>query len=315
MITLYLAPLTSGLVALLILKWLLNKQISQALLDIPNERSSHTKPRPKIGGIAIMVGVLLGSVWLYKTIPWLIILVAIALAILSLVDDKQELPVFYRLLAHLIASILLILNEPPFNNWLIIFISMIIVVWLINLYNFMDGLDGLAGGMTCLGFGTYALASYLGGNINFAFLGLVIVTATCAFLIFNFPPAKVFMGDTGSIPLGFLAAAFGLYGHNNNLWPWWFPLMVFSPFIFDATLTLLKRFARKEKIWIAHKEHYYQKLAQKGWGHLYTTLFAYVIIIMGCILALWLLYQSFMVQLVGIAAWLAALTITVKPLE
>ncbi len=289
MTILYLAPFTSGLVAFFILKWLLDKQISQILLDIPNERSSHTKPKPKIGGIAIMVGVLLGSVWLYKTTPWLIILVAVVLTVLSVIDDKQGLPVFYRLMAHLTAASIVILNETPSDKWLISFIVIIFVVWMTNLYNFMDGLDGLAGGMTCFGFGAYALAAYLGGDVSFSLLNLVIVTATFAFLIFNFPPAKVFMGDAGAIPLGFLAAAFGLYGYNHNLWPWWFPIIVFSPFIFDATITLLKRLLRREKVWVAHKEHFYQRLAQMGLGHLYTTLFAYIVIALGCILALWLL--------------------------
>ena len=236
-----------------------------------------------------MVGVLLGSIWLYKVTPWLIVLIAIALTILSLIDDQKGLPVLYRLITHLTAASLVILSESFFENWLINFIVIILVVWMTNLYNFMDGLDGLAGGMTFFGFGTYALAAYLGDNTSFSLMNLVIVTATLAFLIFNFPPAKVFMGDAGAIPLGFLAAAFGLYGYSHNLWPWWFPIIVFSPFILDATITLLKRLARGEKIWIAHKEHFYQKLAQNGWGHLYTTLFAYIVITISCALALWLL--------------------------
>ena len=300
----YLLPPAVGLLSFFTIKLLLNKRISQALLDIPNKRSSHIKPKPKIGGIAIMVGVLLGSIWLYATVPWLTISMAMTLAVLSFIDDKQGLPALYRLLAHLIAAILVVLYEPAFNNWIISLVVIVFVVWMTNLYNFMDGLDGLAGGMACFGFGTYALTAFLGNNITFSLLNLNIAFATLAFLTFNFPPAKVFMGDTGAIPLGFLAATLGLYGYSHNLWPWWFTIVVFSPFIADATVTLLKRLFRREKIWAAHKEHYYQRLAQKGWGHLYTTLFLYTLMLTSALLAVLLLYQGLMLQLVGVFAWM-----------
>ncbi len=308
MIGYYLLPLAVGLLSFFTIRFLLNKRISQALLDIPNKRSSHIKPKPKIGGIAIMVGVLLGSIWLYTTVPWLIIFMAMALAVLSLIDDKQGLPVLYRLLAHWIAAVLVVLNEPTFNNWIISLIAIVFVVWMTNLYNFMDGLDGLAGGMACFGFGVYALTT-LGNSMAFSLLNLNIVAATFAFLIFNFPPAKVFMGDTGAVPLGFLAATFGLHGYSHHLWPLWFPIIVFSPFIADATVTMLKRLFRKEKIWAAHKEHYYQRLAQKGWGHLYTALFLYTLMLVSCILAVALLRQGFVLQLVGAFAWMLMLTV------
>ncbi len=106
-----------------------------------------------------------------------------------------------------------------------------------------------------------------------------ISSACLAFLIFNFHPAKIFMGDSGSIPLGFLAAALGIWGWQQALWPIWFPMLVFSPFIIDATMTLMKRLLRREKVWLAHKSHYYQRLVQMGWGHRTTAITHYILML------------------------------------
>ncbi|MGH8746214.1 MAG: glycosyl transferase, partial [Burkholderiales bacterium] len=102
-----------------------------------------------------------------------------------------------------------------------------------------------------------------------------------AFLVRNFPPARIFMGDVGSVPLGFLAGALGLIGWNDGVWPLWFPLLVFAPFVCDATLTLLKRLARGERVWQAHREHYYQRLVRMGFGHRGTALIEYAVML-GC---------------------------------
>jgi len=98
-----------------------------------------------------------------------------------------------------------------------------------------------------------------------------------AFLKFNFNPARIFMGDSGSIPLGFFSAGIGLLGWQRELWPIWFPMMVFSPFVVDATVTLTRRLLRGEKVWQAHREHFYQQLVQMGWGHCRTALSEYVL--------------------------------------
>ena len=149
------------------------------------------------------------------------------------------------------------------------------VVWITNLYNFMDGADGHAGGMSLLGFGTYALAALLAGDLPLATLCGAISAACVAFLIYNFYPARIFLGDVGSIPLGFLAAALGLIGWRNDDWPLWFPVLVFGPFIGDATLTLARRALRRERVWQAHREHYYQRLVRMGFGHRGTALISY----------------------------------------
>jgi UDP-N-acetylmuramyl pentapeptide phosphotransferase/UDP-N-acetylglucosamine-1-phosphate transferase len=145
-------------------------------------------------------------------------------------------------------------------------VAVLAVVWMANLYNFMDGSDGLAGAMAVIGFGAYAAAAWLAGSVAVAPL-LALAAAAVPFLLRNAPPARVLLGDVGAVPLGFLAAIFGITGWQERWWPAWFPVLVFLPFIADATATLTYRLLRGARIWQAHREHYYQRLVQIGWGH------------------------------------------------
>jgi UDP-N-acetylmuramyl pentapeptide phosphotransferase/UDP-N-acetylglucosamine-1-phosphate transferase len=150
-----------------------------------------------------------------------------------------------------------------------------------NLYNFMDGADGVAGGMTLIGFAAYAIAAWLAGDAALATLCAAIAAAALGFLIHNFHPARIFLGDVGSIPLGFLAAALGIVGWRHDAWPLWFPVLVFGPFNADATVTFLRRLARREKVWEAHREHYYQRIVRMGLGHRSAALIGYAVMC-GC---------------------------------
>jgi UDP-N-acetylmuramyl pentapeptide phosphotransferase/UDP-N-acetylglucosamine-1-phosphate transferase len=114
-----------------------------------------------------------------------------------------------------------------------------------------------------------------------------VATASAGFLWFNFHPARIFMGDAGSIPLGFIAAAFGVSGWQIGYWPFWFPLLVFAPFVADATFTLFNRVRRGERLSQAHRSHYYQRLVQMGWGHRNTALTEYVLMFLAGASALW----------------------------
>ncbi|MGF1645106.1 MAG: hypothetical protein ACFCUJ_15825, partial [Thiotrichales bacterium] len=144
------------------------------------------------------------------------------------------------------------------------------VVWMINLYNFMDGMDGLAGGMGVIGFTALAVFGWIDGDWAYMAMAGLIASTCLGFLIFNYPPARIFMGDAGSTTLGFLAAALGFLGVRDGLFPFWVPLLVFSPFVFDATWTLARRAAKGEKIWQAHRSHLYQRLVLAGWGRVRT---------------------------------------------
>jgi UDP-N-acetylmuramyl pentapeptide phosphotransferase/UDP-N-acetylglucosamine-1-phosphate transferase len=185
-------------------------------------------------------------------------------------------------------------------------VAVLAVIWTTNLYNFMDGSDGLAGGMALFGFAAYAAAAWLAGDGIFAALAASIAAAAAAFLRFNFPPARVFMGDAGAIPLGFLAATLGLLGWREGYWPIWFPVLVFSPFVLDASVTLARRVLRGERFWVAHKIHYYQRLVRLGWGHRNTALAEYALMAACGGAALWALGQTPSAQWATVGAIAAA---------
>jgi UDP-N-acetylmuramyl pentapeptide phosphotransferase/UDP-N-acetylglucosamine-1-phosphate transferase len=199
--------------------------------------------------------------------PVVALALAVALSALSLVDDLAQLPTLLRLAAHLCAAAAFAWLALGTAEPLAVALLALAIAWYTNLYNFMDGSDGLAGGMAVIGFGAYALAAYQAGHGALLAAGLAVAASALAFLFFNFHPARLFMGDVGSIPLGFLAGALGVSGWQEGVWPLWFPVLVFAPFVADATLTLLRRGLRRERVWQAHREHYYQRMVQMGFGH------------------------------------------------
>jgi UDP-GlcNAc:undecaprenyl-phosphate GlcNAc-1-phosphate transferase len=194
-------------------------------------------------------------------------------------DDLITIKPLIRLSVHFLTALTFLFTLDLQSNYLFLIILLFYLVWLINLYNFMDGSDGLAAGMSVIGFSCYAVLSIILGDLSFAIFNIIIITACISFLFFNLPPAKIFMGDTGSIPLGFLCGALGIIGCYKQLWPLWFPLIVFSPFIIDSSITLLKRFIKKESLTEAHRSHYYQRAILIGYSHKQVALFSYVIMI------------------------------------
>jgi UDP-N-acetylmuramyl pentapeptide phosphotransferase/UDP-N-acetylglucosamine-1-phosphate transferase len=268
-------PLPGFLACWLALSWLLRR--GRLPMDHPNERSLHAKPTPRIGGLGVMAGVGVASVWLGDAAPLPVVLASLALAVVSLLDDIRGLPVRVRFLAHFVAAAGCLL-AMGLTGWSLL-AGTLAVVWMTNLYNFMDGSDGLAGGMAAIGFGALALAAWLGDAAGLAAFCAAIAAAALAFLRFNFPPARVFMGDAGSIPLGFMAATLGILGAQQGVWPWLFPLLVFSPFVVDASVTLGRRALRGEKIWQAHRSHYYQRVVLLGASHRQLALAAYALML------------------------------------
>jgi UDP-N-acetylmuramyl pentapeptide phosphotransferase/UDP-N-acetylglucosamine-1-phosphate transferase len=175
---------------------------------------------------------------------------------------------------------------------------------MLNLYNFMDGIDGLAGGMAVFGFGALAVLGWIAAAPGFALLSLSIAVASLGFLVFNFPPARIFMGDVGAGTLGFLAGLLTLWGVRAGIFPFWVGVLVFSPFIVDASWTLLRRLATGEKPWQAHRAHAYQRLVQAGWNHRRTTLCEYgLMIICGLSAILVILQENSFFGSVVLLAW------------
>lgn len=277
-------PIISAFVTMM-LTLLLTLNKNGMIQDIPNERSLHAEPIPRVGGIAIMAGILSGWILLFHFWEWWIVLPVLGLFMLSLVDDVRNLSAKIRLLGHFVAAVIVVAGAGI--QWLWLLPVLLFIVWMTNLFNFMDGSDGLAAGMALFGFSFYGVAGLMHGNEAFAMLNFTIGAAALGFLYHNFYPARVFMGDAGSIPLGFLAAAFGVWGWQQGYWPFWFPVLVFSPFVIDASATLLKRTRRREKITEAHRDHYYQRLIRMGWGHRDTAVAEYMLMLAAGGSALW----------------------------
>lgn len=285
-------PLAAALVTFVLLAWMLRTERLSLPLDHPNERSLHHRPIPRTGGIAIFTAAVpVLAVWSPLTAAMTALLAAV-----SFIDDKRGLPISLRFAVHGLAALgfaLAFLNDLA---WPLVAAAVVATMWMINLYNFMDGSDGLAGGMALFGFGAYAVAAWLGENHQLALAASTLCACSAAFLCFNFHPARVFLGDAGSVPFGFLAATLGIIGWQQGVWPLWFPLLVFSPFIVDASVTLVRRILRGERFWQAHRSHYYQRLVQLGWGHRKTALAEYALMIACASIAVWALKASATVQ-------------------
>lgn len=268
-------PLLAFLASATVIHFMLRFRL-HGVLDEPVHRSLHSRPVPRTGGIGILAAMAVGVVEAGG--PWLATAVAFSIAAVSAFDDQFELPISLRFLAHLLAAIVLWAGGGiPVASWAASVAAIVAVVWMTNLYNFMDGADGIAGGMALLGFAAYAFAALKGGDMQIAVFCACISAGAGGFLLFNFHPARIFMGDVGSIPMGFLAAALGLEGLRRDLWPIWFPILVFSPFIVDASVTLIRRLLNGERIWQAHREHHYQVMVRSGLGHRATALIWYVL--------------------------------------
>ncbi len=252
----------------------------RAILDHPNHRSSHDVPTPHGGGIAVL-GALLPA-WLLTeqfmpgTPDGLLVVVggAIFLAVVSWIDDVRGLGPVVRLLAQaaMVAAVLFLapFTAPVFGGWLPptadLVVAALLWIWFINLFNFMDGIDGIAGVQTAgIGMGVFVTAKVGKLDAGWLALGLSAAAASVGFLRWNWHPAKIFLGDVGSIPLGFLLGWL-LLGLAAAGYP--APAIILPAyFLADATITLVRRLLRGEKIWEAHREHFYQLAVQSGLRH------------------------------------------------
>jgi UDP-N-acetylmuramyl pentapeptide phosphotransferase/UDP-N-acetylglucosamine-1-phosphate transferase len=299
----------AALICAVILHGLLKSGLAWSLAtDIPNDRSLHTRPTPRVGGWGIVPVAALAIWWrapaLGAIAAWMVFLAAV-----SQVDDRRGLPARVRFAAHLAAAIAVVALYGGGLAWFWWPVVVLAIAWLINLYNFMDGADGLAGGMALFGFGAYAMAALAGpvSNLQLGVASAAIAGAAAGFLLLNFYPARLFLGDAGSISLGFLAGAIGLWGWRDGVWPLWFPVFVFAPFELDATVTLLRRLLRGERFWQAHREHYYQRMVRMGVGHARTACCWYGVMLVGAALAWCALGWSVVWQGTVMMAWAGVL--------
>ncbi len=298
--------------------------LANSLIDIPNARSSHSIPTPRGGGVAI-VAVFLAALVMVPfvsevSLDWVIGLSVsgLLIATVGFLDDHGHIAARWRLLAHFSAAAWalfwlegsLVVQLPGLTvdlAWLVYVLAAFFLVWLLNLYNFMDGIDGIAS--------IEAITTCLGGALIYLLLGhdehilvlLVLAASVAGFLYWNFPPARIFMGDAGS---GFLGLMLGLLAVSaamvepQLLWSW---LILLGVFVLDATWTLFRRLARGDKVYEAHRSHGYQFASREFGEHLPVTLMVL------CINVVWLLPWACAVAL-GYVNGLLGLLIAYVPL-
>ncbi|MGE8189446.1 MraY family glycosyltransferase [Pseudomonas sp. NPDC086278] len=263
--------------------------LRNSLVDIPNARSSHSIPTPRGGGVSIVIS-FLGALCvcaLTGVISWSAFAglfgAGAVVALIGFADDHGHIAARWRLLGHFAAAVWFLLcvgGLAPLNlfgfvvdlGWWGSALAAIYLVWLLNLYNFMDGIDGIAGAeaiCVCLG---GAFLYWLGGFTNELWVPLLLASACAGFLIWNFPPAKIFMGDAGSGFLGLILGGLALQAAGiapQLLWSW---LILAGVFIVDATYTMLHRLIRGEKVYEAHRSHAYQYASRHHLSHKKITL-------------------------------------------
>ncbi|MBA6118448.1 glycosyltransferase family 4 protein [Pseudomonas sp. NC26] len=277
--------LAAGLASLAMTAALRRYALSRSLLDIPNARSSHTLPTPRGGGVAFVMSFLIAMLVLgwSGVVPTALLVGVLGaaglVALIGFMDDHGHIAARWRLLGHFLAAgwgLYWLGGMPPLTlfglqldlAWLGAMLGALYLVWLLNLYNFMDGIDGLASIeaiCACLG---GCLLYWLTGNTQALWLPLLLAATVAGFLFWNFPPARIFMGDAGS---GFLGIVLGLLalqaGWINPLlfWGW---LILLGVFVVDATFTLVRRLLRGEKVYEAHRSHAYQHASRQYGSHL-----------------------------------------------
>ena len=254
--------------------------IKKSLVAEVNERSSHTVPTPHGGGIALSITWFIGLIYLYindQIDPTLFyaLLVGVVISVVSFFDDIYELSAKLRLIVQAIVAIGGLYFLGGFDTLTFGFFSVenqvltnifafLMIIWFINLYNFLDGINGYAGSQAVF----LALAGFvLFGADHF----LILAVSVLGFLCWNWNKAKIFMGDVGSTLLGYNVAIFTIYYANvesSNFWIW---IILFGIYWFDATITLIRRKLNGEKLSQAHKKHAYQRLTQAGWSHYQVT--------------------------------------------
>ncbi|MGE8154663.1 MraY family glycosyltransferase [Pseudomonas vancouverensis] len=259
------------------------------LMDVPNARSSHNTPTPRGGGVAIVVSFLTGlSIsMLSGMLPWAQFVglfgAGAAVAVIGFADDHGHIAARWRLLGHFMAAIWVLicfgglapLDIFGFNvdlGWFGAILAAIYLVWVLNLYNFMDGIDGIAGAEAICVTVAGAILYWLCGFTREIWVPLLLASACGGFLLWNFPPAKIFMGDSGSGFLGVVLGAMALQAgwlEPQLLWSW---LILMGVFIVDATFTMLHRLMRGEKVYEAHRSHAYQYASRQHFSHRKVTL-------------------------------------------
>lgn len=257
--------------------------LRRGVLDVPNDRSSHRAPTPRLGGIGILAAVLLPALAASGRLGQLdgtvaaVLLLATVVSLVGLIDDLRGLPPLVRLLVHAATAAIAVgavgafppaalgLTDGPAGSGVAAAVTVLWMAGFINAFNFMDGVDGIAASQALVAAAAWTLVGWWLHEPLMVVLAVAVAAASAGFLVYNWSPATIFMGDAGSALLGFLLAIVPLLGGSSV------PVLVVAlpvwPFVFDTAFTLLRRVRRGENLLRAHRSHLYQRLTQCGWTH------------------------------------------------
>jgi len=302
----------------LMLRWLRGR----AILDHPNARSSHAVPTPRGGGIAVVVAVLAG--WLAAQMRWpedgfyLFVAAALGLSVLSWLDDLRGLPAWLRLIGQAIAVLVAMswlgFGGDVFQGLLppvaALVLSGLVWLWFLNLFNFMDGIDGISAVEAgSVGLGLALVSGITAHGAMGPLPGVSVAAAAAGFAVWNWQPAKVFLGDVGSVPLGFLIGGLLLKLAADGYWA---PALILPLYyLADASITLIRRLARGARVWEAHREHFYQRAVAAGRSHAQVSLaiLSANVVLIGLSLAAlaqpWLALAGACLVVAALLTWLA----------
>lgn len=283
-------------VRLLALRW--------GLLDVPNHRSAHSQATPRGGGIGFVMVFLFTTAWLARQgtisgrVGGALIGGGLAVAVVGFLDDRFQLPAQVRVVVHFAAAgwaVWRLGGVAPLQlgwvvwdwGWIGYAVAIVGLVWMINLYNFMDGIDGLAGleALAVSGFGSLILAWSAAHDLSI--IASVLAATVAGFLVWNWPPAKIFMGDAGSGFLGYVLGLLAIASARDRPWMLWVWVILLGVFIVDATVTLLRRAIARARWYEAHSAHAYQHAARRWGSHLRVTLTVAVFNIGGLLPLAW----------------------------
>ena len=276
------------------------------MLDIPNARSLHTQPTPRGGGLGIVIGVFIGawSLFICRILSMSFREIAALslgggiVALVGWLDDIRRIPYQIRLVVQAICSVIILIAIGRFPAITIPFASdihlyligipfaLLWIMGLTNAYNFMDGIDGIAGGQAVIaGFG-WTIIGFMSGQSFIGLIGVLITASSLGFLLHNWPPARIFMGDVGSAFIGFTLAVIPILAARRDPRFMVVGVLLVWPFVFDTSFTLVRRFVNKENIFVAHRSHIYQRLVISGYSHRFVTLLYMGLALIGTVIAL-----------------------------
>jgi len=279
---------------------------ARRMLDIPNARSSHTRPIPRGGGLGIVICVLIGVWGLFisqiLSMPFREI-VAFSLgggiaALAGWLDDIHRIPYRKRLVVQALSSVIILIAIGDFHTMTVPFIgdihlysigiasALLWIMGLTNAYNFMDGIDGIAGGQAVVAGLGWTIIGFMSEQSFVGLVGVLLAASSLGFLIHNWPPARIFMGDVGSVFIGFTLAVIPIIGSQRDSRFMIAGILLVWPFVFDTSFTLIRRLTRGENIFVAHRSHIYQRLVIAGYSHRFVTLVYIALAAIGVIIAL-----------------------------